>query len=362
MYLAKLNVSHFRNIAEADLALSPGINLLVGENGAGKTALLEAIHLLARGRSFRTPQAKQLIQHNQKELLVRGEVSSGAMSHSLARSKSSTGANEARIDAQSVNRQSRYAELLPLQTLLPGIGDLVLDGPSIRREFVDWGLFHVEQNYLGTAQRFRKALIQRAAWLKDSPPEDFTMDPWATTLAAAGAEISTWRRRFVDALDAQFQQTLGRMQAGLTCDLRYHGSGFSEEEALEQLAASYERDRRYATTHVGPHRADVDIRVEGAPARTVVSRGQAKLIAIAIALSYSAELALRCGAQPVLLLDDFGAELDESHRQRFFAELRTLGCQVIATTTDQPERLVGSSSFDATRVFHVEQGSVTQNS
>lgn len=362
MYLATLNVSHFRNIAGADLALLPGINLLVGENGAGKTALLEAIHLLARGRSFRTPHTKQLIQHSEKELLVRGEVASSAISHKLARSKSAIGVNEARIDGQSVNRQSRYAELLPLQTLLPGIGDLVLDGPAIRREFVDWGLFHVEQSYLVTAQRFRKALTQRAAWLKESPTEDFSMDPWVATLAAAGAEISSWRDRFVVALNAQFQQTLVRMQANFSCDLRYHGSGFSEEEALEQLATSFERDKRYATTHVGPHRADVDIRVDGVSARTIVSRGQAKLIASAIALSYAAELAARGGAKPVLLLDDFGAELDESHRERFFAELRALGCQVIATTTDQPEHLVGLSSLDTARVFHVEHGSVTQNS
>jgi DNA replication and repair protein RecF len=362
LYLATLNVSHFRNIAHADLAFSPGINLLVGENGAGKTALLEAVHLLARGRSFRTPQAKQLIRHNEKELLVRGEVSSSVTSHQLARSKSSTGVNEARIDGQSVNRQSRYAELLPLQTLLPGIGDLVLDGPAIRREFVDWGLFHVEQSYLVTAQRFRKALTQRAAWLKEGPSEDFSMDPWVATLARAGAEISTWRHRFVDALNAQFQQTLVRMQANFSCDLHYQGSGFSEEEALAQLAASFERDKRYATTHVGPHRADVDIRVDGVTAKTIVSRGQAKLIASSIVLSYAAELAVRSGAQPILLLDDFGAELDESHRERFFAELRSLGCQVIATTTDQPEHLVGASSLDTTRVFHVEHGSVTQNS
>ena len=106
--------------------------MLVGENGAGKTALLEAIHLLARGRSFRTPHAKQLIRHDQSELLVRGEVVSGAMRHSLARSKSSTGANEARIDSHPVNRQSRYAELLPLQTLLPGLQILFLtDQPSV---------------------------------------------------------------------------------------------------------------------------------------------------------------------------------------------------------------------------------------
>ena len=336
--------------------------MLVGENGAGKTALLEAIHLLARGRSFRTPHAKQLICHDQSELLVRGEVASGAMRHSLARSKSSTGANEARIDSHPVNRQSRYAELLPLQTLLPGVADLVLDGPAIRREFIDWGLFHVEPNYLVSAQRFRKALTQRAVWLKTSPSSDFARDPWVETLAATAAEINIWRRRFVDALDTQLHQTLGRMQADFSCDLRYHGSGFSTEEMLEQLGGSYERDKQYATTHVGPHRADVDVRVNGIPAKTIVSRGQAKLIASAITLSYSAELGKRSSVQPILLLDEEGAELEEYHRERFFSELQVMGCQVIATTTDQPEHLLGISSLDTARVFHVEHGSVTQNS
>ena len=210
---------------QADLSLSPGINLLVGENGAGKTALLEAAHLLARGDISNT-SAKQLIRHNEKELLVRGEVSVGAMRHSLARSKSSTAGSEARIDGQQASRQSRYAELLPCRRYY-GHADLVLDGPSIRREFVDWGLFHVEQHYLATAQRFRKALTQRTACLKDSLYEDFSVDPWVTTLAAAGTEISVWRHRFVDALNSQFQQTLKRLQADFACDLRYEGSGFS---------------------------------------------------------------------------------------------------------------------------------------
>ena len=93
----------------------------------------------------------------------------------------------------------------------------------------------MEPNYLVSAQRFRKALTQRAVWLKTSPSKDFTRDPWVSTLAATGAEINIWRRRFVDALDTQLHQTLGRMQADFSCDLRYHGSGFSTEEMLEQL-------------------------------------------------------------------------------------------------------------------------------
>ena len=218
----------------------------MGENGAGKTALLEAIHLLARGRSFRTPHAKQLICHDQSELLVRGEVASGAMRHSLARSKSSTGANEARIDSHPVNRQSRYAELLPLQTLLPGVADLVLDGPAIRREFIDWGLFHVEPNYLVSAQRFRKALTQRAVWLK-TIRQVTSRDPCVDAR-------SVWcRDQHLEAAFCRcvkYPATTNAWSNATFQDLRYHGSGFSEEEVLEQLAGLSGTNIR--NNHVGP--------------------------------------------------------------------------------------------------------------
>ena len=88
------------------------------------------------------------------------------MTHRLARGNRD-GASQAKIDGEPASKQSRFAELLPLQTLLPGIADLVLDGPSIRREFVDWGLFHVEHQYLGISRRYRKALAQRSAWLRE---------------------------------------------------------------------------------------------------------------------------------------------------------------------------------------------------
>lgn len=163
MFLANLYTARFRNIAAADLKLNPGINLLCGANGAGKTAVLEAVFLLGRGRSFRSTQNLQLIQHGQSDLVVRGEAVGETARHVLARQKGLSGLNQARINGENASRQSRYAEILPLQTLLPGISDLVLDGPGIRREFMDWGLFHVEQNYLPAAKRFRRALSQRSA-------------------------------------------------------------------------------------------------------------------------------------------------------------------------------------------------------
>ena len=157
---------------------------------------------------------------------------------------------------------------------------------------------------------------------------------------------------------------MAALGAELDVQMAYHGVGDTEDAdaAMAQLAESFERDCRHGITHIGPHRNDVDIAVNGANAKNTVSRGQAKLIASAIALAYCAELSQQSNVLPVLLLDDFGAELDSSHRERFFLELERVGCQVIATTTDEPKYLVGDALASRARVFHVEQGGISRYS
>jgi DNA replication and repair protein RecF len=286
------------------------------------------------------------------------------MVHRLARGKSRGGETKAKIDGESAHKQSRFAELLPLQTLLPGIADLVLDGPSIRREFVDWGLFHVEHQYLEISRRYRKALGQRSAWLREGHDGAFDKDPWAQDIAKQGAQINHRRKGFVASVDQQTRRIVAALGAELEVQLVYHGVGDTEDAvvAMAQLAESYERDLRHGTTHIGPHRNDVDIAVNGTNAKNTVSRGQAKLIASAIVLAYCAELSQQSNVLPVLLLDDFGAELDSGHRERFFLELERIGCQVIATTTDEPKYLVGDALASRARVFHVEQGAISRYS
>ena len=364
MQLNHLEVCDFRNVSLADIDLSPGINLLVGENGAGKTAILEAVFLLARGRSFRTTHSKQLIRHNASELIVRGEVECAQLVHRLARAKSRSGETRARIDGEAALKQSRFAELIPLQTLLPGIADLVLDGPSIRREFVDWGLFHVEHQYLDLTRRYRKALAQRAAWLRSASGLSFDQDPWARDIAKNGVKINMRRRHFVDSLNERIHNVIEALGAQFEVRLAYQGANIAVDETAlaAQMADSYERDCRQGITHSGPHRNDIDILVTGARARNVVSRGQAKLIASAIALAYCVELRHRSDILPILLLDDFGAELDGVHRERFFQELERIGCQVIATTTDEPKHLVGHDLAPLARVFHVAHGTISRYS
>ena len=139
--------------------------------------------------------------------------------------------NQARIDGEAALKQSRFAELMPLQTLLPGIADLVLDGPSIRREFVDWGLFHVEHQYLDLTRRYRKALAQRAAWLRGAQGLNFDQDPWAMDIAKNGAQINMRRRHFVDSLNERIYNVIEALGAQFEVKLAYQGANIAVDEA-----------------------------------------------------------------------------------------------------------------------------------
>jgi DNA replication and repair protein RecF len=222
----------------------------------------------------------------------------------------------------------------------------------------------VEHQYLEISRRYRKALGQRSAWLREGHDGAFDKDPWAQDIAKQGAQINHRRKGFVASLDQQTRRIFAALGAELEVQLVYHGVGDTEDAvvAMAQLAESYERDLRHGTTHIGPHRNDVDIAVNGTNAKNIVSRGQAKLIASAIVLACCAELSQQSNVLPVLLLDDFGAELDSGHRERFFLELERIGCQVIATTTDEPKYLVGDALASRARVFHVEQGAISRYS
>ena len=222
----------------------------------------------------------------------------------------------------------------------------------------------MEHQYLEISRRYRKALGQRSAWLREGHDGAFDKDPWAQDIAKQGAQINHRRKGFVASLDQQTRRIFAALGAELEVQLVYHGVGDTEDAAvaMAQLAESYERDLRHGTTHIGPHRNDVDIAVNGTNAKNTVSRGQAKLIASAIVLAYCAELSQQSNVLPVLLLDDFGAELDSGHRERFFLELERIGCQVIATTTDEPKYLVGDALASRARVFHVEQGAISRYS
>ena len=355
MILSELTVRDLRCIEQAELSLHPGLNLIWGGNGSGKTSLLEGLFLLGRGRSFRTRNSERLIRHGQERLVVFGRTESsgrdaGSLIHAVGVEVHRKEGSRARVDAAAVGSLADLTRVFPVQVIDPEIHKLIEEGGRRRRRWLDWAVFHVEPQFADTWLRFTRAIRQRNAALRTHGE---TTKPWDLEVASLGERISDARRRVVEQMQPYWQEVV----TGLDCpagELHYFRGWGTQHSLAEALETSRARDELRGLTHAGPHRADVLIRVGGKPAREVLSRGQQKLLAVALTLAQLRLLKEVSGTTPTLLLDDPAAELDAEHLRHFVRQIEPLGCQLVITSL-QPE----TAAFGAPdRVFHVEQGRV----
>jgi len=356
----RLEISCFRNLSSVAIDLAPGLNTFYGDNGAGKTALLEAVHLLCRGRSFRTQKTQTLIQHGMDQLVVRAVIDDEARGPTtLAISKDRPARTEMRLNGEMERRLSEVARLTPLQVMLPDIADLVFGSPAKRRSWLDWGTFHVKPSYLETLRKYLRAVKQRNVLLKEQAATEL-LGPWHEEVARLGELVTSDRQEYLEALLPHFLEVLAELAPTLTLEVGYQ-RGWGKDETLGKLLAdSSPREVKYASTLWGPHRADVQINTDQSPAGAVLSRGQGKLVASALQIGQASLLAESERRSTVFLIDDAGAELDLAHNTRFFALLERLGGQILATTTQYPSKKHNQPGREShTGMFHVEHGSVT---
>ncbi|HYJ40469.1 MAG TPA: DNA replication/repair protein RecF [Steroidobacteraceae bacterium] len=348
MPLAELRVENLRCIESAVLEFSPELNLIAGENGAGKTSILEAIFLLGRGRSFRTRSSERLIRYHQPKLTVFGRTDDSP-TRQAGIEVAADGGTRARIDGEAATSLLELSGVLPVQAIDPEIHKLVDQGPERRRRWLDWLVFHVEPSFGIQWARYNRALKQRNASLRVGGESS----AWDAELIRNGIAITESRQRALSRLVPCLEQTFERF-GGLDVSVGFTTgwlAGTSFEEALRTHA---ERDRARGTTTAGPHRADVTLRRNQRIARETLSRGQQKLTAVAMIVSQLRLLQEELNLRAVLLLDDPAAELDDKNLQRLFEELSALRCQMIATSLTQETAL-----FQAPKAtFHVEQGRV----
>jgi DNA replication and repair protein RecF len=349
MTLAELRVSNVRCFESVGFELAPKVNLLVGENGAGKTSILEAIFLLGRGRSFRTRNNERLIRHGADRLTVFGR-DSGAPANQCGIEVSVAHGTRARINANPAQSLLELSGVLPVQAIEPEVHKLVDQGAERRRRWLDWLVFHVEPSFAAHWSRYSRALKQRNAALKTGAAD---IDAWDGELVKNGLALTEARSRALEHLTPRLQRLFDYFG-----DLKVNASfssGWPAAVPLDQaLHQHIDRDRARGTTTVGPHRADVLLRRGTRSARETLSRGQQKLTAISMVLSQLQLLKSDVRRGVVLLLDDPAAELDGQNLRRLFNELTALDSQMIATSLT-PE----SALFQAPNAtFHVEQGRV----
>jgi DNA replication and repair protein RecF len=349
MSLLELEVDGLRCLQQVYLTLHPGLNLVTGANGAGKTSLLEAIYLLGRGRSFRTRQTERLIARDQERLMVVGRTNAPSQPViGLAQSKGQP--LEVRLGGRPVQTLSELSEALPVQVIDPGIHRLVEEGPVYRRRWLDWGVFHVEPAFGPAWLGYSRALKQRNAALKAQADPT----PWEPELARLGEILTAARARTLEALLAIWGPTLAALQAE-SVSLSFHRGWPQDMTLAESLAQHRLRDRERGTTMTGPHRYDVAVRSGARVAREVLSRGQQKLLGAAMALSMARTVGADQRRLPVLLLDDPAAELDALHTGALLREVRSWQGQLVVTALAEQPAALGPPD----QAFHVEHGRVT---
>ncbi len=350
MPLTRVRIQSFRCLAAVELELDPQRNYFFGRNGAGKTSLLEALYLLGRGRSFRTRQNRRLIRHGDDGFSVYGELDDQGQQHRLGVALGQEGL-QLRLNGQPAQGMSVLAQILPVHVIEPNIHRLIEGGPSERRRFLDWGVFHVEPTYLSNWRHYRRVLGQRNAALKQGQGAE----SWNQGFLDAAAAVDQARSRYARDLQAALVG-LGENLLGTAVEVDYR-SGWANGVTLEDaLKASSKKDRSFGLTHVGPHRADIRVSMDARGVREEVSRGQQKLVAAALILAQIRVFAAGRSDGGVLLVDDPAAELDQTALTGLLAALEGLPAQLILTGLSEA-RLPPVHDFP---VFHVEQGQVAQ--
>lgn len=337
MILTQFQIIAFRNLKSLTFSPAPSINAIVGPNGAGKSSVLEAIHTLSAGHSFRTRKAKELIAHDAESFTVSGLLQDRqGREHRCGMRRSNQGDVELRMNYESVRSIAEISRAIPVKALTPDSHALIQDGPTARRQFMDWGTFHEEQSFFSDWKLYKRALDQRNKALRmGSALAEITN--WNGEFSKAGEAINQSRETYLQRLIPYFNLLLEKLTSDFTVDLRYK-RGYSEDRSLlETLEKNIAQHQRFKTTTDGPHRAELAITVGEHPARQILSRGQQKLVVYALHLAQLEVLHENSDRHAIVLCDDMASELDKVNLGRVLGLLAEKPTQVFIAGTDRLE-------------------------
>jgi DNA replication and repair protein RecF len=362
MGLARVNIENVRNLRNVELRGLRRINVFYGDNGSGKTSVLESVFLLGMARSFRGARIASVITQQEEGLTVFGDlVSSAGRSVALGVSRDRQGDVQIRLAGENVKSVAALAEQLPLQIINSQSFELLIGGPGDRRQFLDWGVFHVEHRFNGYWQRFQRCIKQRNSLLRRGKISASDLAPWNKEFSEAGELVDSCRRRYFEELYPVFRSLMARLSPDLAAiELRYR-SGWDKDKSLQEaLESSETSDHEQGFTHVGPQRADIKVIFNGLPAGDTLSRGQQKLTVCALKLAQGRLLTSRNNHACIYLVDDLPAELDSFHAGSVAEVLEELQTQVFITCVERDDMLKvwPEAGRGDLAMFHVEHGMV----
>lgn len=350
MPFLKVACQDFRNLSEVQLEPHPRFNIIEGNNGQGKTNLLEAVAMLATLKSFRGARAREMVRFGCDQALLHAQVERRGITRDIGLAITSKG-TKAELDGKPLRRLSATAGHINVVVFGPDHLKLTKESPDIRRQWMDRSIFNVWPSFLDEARAYVSALKSRNKLLRmgsapGAPPPDPQMlaafdEEWVRRAARV-----VWRRlSFLATFRPLFEQVLLDMTDGqLSGAIAYHGLGkvdesVSEDELGERLAQGLEDKRETdlsrGYTGSGPHTHDLAFSLDGRSVRRFASQGQHRAFVLALKIAEMARIEQATGVFPVMLLDDISSELDESRNAHLMRYLDTAGGQVFITTTDR---------------------------
>ncbi len=356
MGLLDLKIQDFRNITHAEIPFTNKLTIFYGRNGSGKTSVLEAIHYLGVGRSFRTHKSHQLIRHEQDQLIVHAQVSvdERVISVGIRKSKEQL---EIKRNGTHLSSIADIAMDLPIVVINPDIHQIIEGSPKCRRRFLDWGVFHVEHQFSNLWKSYNHVLKQRNAALKRRW-DISTIQTFDSQFFELSILITKMREDYLASLQIVLNELLRDHFSEFDLSLRFRRGWSSSKTLDEVLKDNWESDCQNGFTGSGPHKADILVLIKNMPAKEVVSRGQQKIVSSLMRLA-QIQLLKNHGKQVTLLIDDMAAELDAQYHFRLLQGFMSTDSQILLTTTER-ELLPETINKGEATVFHVEHGLIQQ--
>lgn len=343
MYLSELSLKNFRNFIDTEVSdLAPGLSVVVAPNATGKTNFLEAVYVLLRGKSFRASH-EECVKWGEEFFTLRGSISGDTTTHLGLQYHTPSRRLRIEEDRNPVSPVSLYTSY-PLVLFLPDDTFLFLRGPGMRRNFMNQAL-GVSTQYLSSIVNYNRVLRQRNGALKravDAPD----IDNWTELLVEQAESVWASREAFVLFLNHRTGDIYRDLFGGTQVVTVTLSQGLPDGTDLQDaLQGAWEYEKRYRYTFYGPHRDDVEVLVDGRPAKAVLSRGQNRLLVVALKLATLQYIVKTTQKVPIVLLDEVLSELDESRQQLLLEHMPT--SQVLLTSTEIPQSIVNRSDVKA---------------
>jgi len=379
MPLSHLHINNFRNLTSIQLDLATdGFNFIYGDNGSGKTSLLEAIYYLGVGKSFRASSFERLIRHQTDQLLVAAHARHADHTSALGIERHRNGTMKIRVRGKEAESIAELVQFLPIRLVNASCHSLLEGEPQFRRKYVDWGIFYQNEQFLSVWRHFNRLLKQRNQALQKKCHKN-EIDTWTQGLLESALQIDQWRQQYVQNLLPYLNAMLAELLSsaitteaviaspasfagrGNPVSIDYYPGWNKNFSYAEILAESLAQDLRQGYTQYGPHRADLKFQIKQIPAKDMLSRGQQKLFVCAMIVAQGALLAASGESKPIYLIDDLPAELDTKSRASLMTLLTQQQTQVFITAT-KSESLndIRTLCQQAVKMFHVKHGSAVE--